>query len=615
MATTCSCCIFNNFPTIDLSDPCVCNAPIGATLVTTLGDIYVRTTITNPCSLADWTLGGGFTFNITDAFANIQSIAANNTVTFLGQNGVNVQISPTDTVTIGGLTTFGTGAPVGFPSVPTDVNFYLDTNTGNLYVWSPVGPTWIGPLMSGSSTTISAICATPEGTFNAFYPMRVFQDQAGSCEIVRHEHKPIAAFEVLRRTALTMTLDGGYSNSTLNLSNLTYAWDSSIGNGIFSDPTDQVVDVFFPSPGEYTIKLTVTDTAGFSSFITKVFSVDYVIHVMGDFAQNNGFTTLQAAFDWINLNDPGNDNLYTIHVWGTTLDAAIITANEAVVQFEEQGRILVSVVFPANQSFVWNGHAKSGAHFNIETPDIAIQVNNGSALELNNISLSYSGATYVIDLNGFNVLTLNNVRILGTAGVTAQGTGGFIEIRNSEIITTTTALNLRNYELKVKDLYVVTTDAPTGIELRDCYGYISNTTVNSTQASNINSVALQIIPNTSNPLEVYNSTFKVLSFHAGFYQAGAAIINQSGLTRFSNCQFIGEDYGMIVMNNITIPSLFIMNSFIKGSIGSFITTSSYTLLTTVAFGPLNVYNNILNGTVIGATFAAGVLLSGENINV
>ena len=242
-------------------------------------------------------------------------------------------------------------------------------------------------------------------------------------------------------------------------------------------------------------------------------------------------------------------------------------------------------------------------------------MNNGSALELNNISLSYSGATYVIDLNGFNVLTLNNVRILGTAGVTAQGTGGFIEIRNSEIITTTTALNLRNYELKIKDLYVVTTDAPTGIELRDCYGYISNTTVNSTQASNINSVALQIIPNTASPLEIYNSTFKALSFHAGFYQAGAAIINQSGLTRFSNCQFIGEDYGMVVMNNITIPSLYAINSFMKGSNGSFITTSSYPLLTTVVFGPLNAYNNILNGPVVGATFAAGVLLPGENINV
>lgn len=616
MATNCSCCVFNNAPAIDLNDPCVCNAPIGAVLVTTLSEIYVRTSITVPCALTDWTLNSGFTFNISDAFANIQSIASGETITFLGQNGVDVKVSTTDTVTISGLTTFGTGAPAFVPIVPTDVNLYLDTTTGYFYVWSPVGPTWVGPITSGSSSVVDAICAVVEGVYDPTLSLKVFQDQTGICKVVRHLHKPVAAFEVTKRAALTMTLDAASSNSTIVGSSLTYSWTSSAGVGVFSSTTVQAPDLIFTSPGEYTVTLTVTDSFGTTNSITKIFSVDYILHVMGDFAQNESFTTLQAAFNWINTNDPGNDTLYTIHVWGTTLDAAIITANEAVVQFQEQGRILVSVVFPANQSFVWNGVAKSGAHFNIETPDIAIQVANGSALELNNISLNYLGATYVIDLNGFNVLTLNNVRMLGTAGVTAQGTGGFVEIRNSEILTTTTALNLLNYEIKLKDLYIATTQGPTCIELNNCYGIIDNTTVNSTQSVAQNAVALQIIPSTTDPLEITHSTFKMEGFHPGFYQAGATVLNASGQVTFSNCTIVGEDVGYLAVNNVSLITVYTLNNFIYGGTVSIIATSTYPAITVAVYGPMNFYNNVFRGPVGGGvTFAAGIPLPGSNINV
>ena len=140
----CQCCVYNNQATINLADPCVCNANIGSTLVTSTGAIYVRTTASNPCALTDWTLSTGGINNITlaDAFTNTQPLVTNDTITFIGQNGADVKVSATDTVTVDGLFKFGAGAPVANPTITTQTNSYYDCTNNQLYIWCPTSGAW-----------------------------------------------------------------------------------------------------------------------------------------------------------------------------------------------------------------------------------------------------------------------------------------------------------------------------------------------------------------------------------------------------------------------------------------------------------------------------------------
>lgn len=50
------CCVAGTTPTPVTTDPCVCNAAVGAHFVGTTGLIYIRTAATVPCSASDWVL-------------------------------------------------------------------------------------------------------------------------------------------------------------------------------------------------------------------------------------------------------------------------------------------------------------------------------------------------------------------------------------------------------------------------------------------------------------------------------------------------------------------------------------------------------------------------------
>ena len=157
-------------PGANLADPCVCNAPIGSTYVDTVAlTAYIKT---GPgCTAGDWTNLSSCVcnFDLTDANANVESVTNGDTVTFLGQNGITITVSPTNTVTIDGLTTFGAVAPVAAPADTTQVNMYIDCTTSILYVWCPTSASWLATATAQTPLTVvdtNSIDLTASGTDN-----------------------------------------------------------------------------------------------------------------------------------------------------------------------------------------------------------------------------------------------------------------------------------------------------------------------------------------------------------------------------------------------------------------------------------------------------------------
>ena len=157
-------------PGANLADPCVCNAPIGSTYVDTVAlTAYIKT---GPgCTAGDWTNLSSCVcnFDLTDANANVESVTNGDAVTFLGQNGITITVSPTDTITVDGLTTFGAVAPVAAPADTTQVNMYIDCTTSILYVWCPTSASWLATTTAQTPLTVvdtNSVNLTASGTDN-----------------------------------------------------------------------------------------------------------------------------------------------------------------------------------------------------------------------------------------------------------------------------------------------------------------------------------------------------------------------------------------------------------------------------------------------------------------
>lgn len=141
------CCIFNNSPTINLGDPCVCNAAIGATLVTSAGAIYIRTVQSPSCSVGDWQLvASSSVFLMDDEFGGQQTVGNAETVHFIGQNGTTVTVQTGDQVIIDGRMYYGVVPPSAPPNDTGTVGIYVNCASAELYAWCPTSGSWIGPM-------------------------------------------------------------------------------------------------------------------------------------------------------------------------------------------------------------------------------------------------------------------------------------------------------------------------------------------------------------------------------------------------------------------------------------------------------------------------------------
>lgn len=147
-----TCCVFNNAETIDTNDPCVCNAPIGATLVTSNGIIYIRTIQSEGCEVGDWQLLSttNTLFEIQDIFSNNEIIGAGEVLTFSGINGANVTLDGNGNVIVNGRMFYSGSGPVSPPTDTTQIAIHVNCSTAQLYAWCPSIASWIGPI--GGST-------------------------------------------------------------------------------------------------------------------------------------------------------------------------------------------------------------------------------------------------------------------------------------------------------------------------------------------------------------------------------------------------------------------------------------------------------------------------------
>lgn len=152
-------------PTPELSDPCVANAFIGAIFVGTTNRIFIRVDFTVPPDVDDWieltNINGGFTFEITDEFANDTTVEANDIINFNGINGITIKLDGQELI-FNGHVLNGTSNPSATPTDPTVVSFYLNRNTNKVYVWNPTASIWV--LVSGVET-ITTLVNNGNGTY------------------------------------------------------------------------------------------------------------------------------------------------------------------------------------------------------------------------------------------------------------------------------------------------------------------------------------------------------------------------------------------------------------------------------------------------------------------
>lgn len=94
----------------------------------------------NPNTNTWQAVGGSFT--IQDDSGSTDTISSGNTLSVLGANGVNTDITAVDTITIYGNTTSSAAVPVAAPLDQTQANFHYNTATETLYVWNPVTLAW-----------------------------------------------------------------------------------------------------------------------------------------------------------------------------------------------------------------------------------------------------------------------------------------------------------------------------------------------------------------------------------------------------------------------------------------------------------------------------------------
>lgn len=92
-----TCCYESTTVGPNLNDQCICDAPVGSTVVDSAGNIYIRTTASIPCQISDWELlGGDQGFNISDG-GNTDEILLGETILYSSPNSsVNILVGPNE---------------------------------------------------------------------------------------------------------------------------------------------------------------------------------------------------------------------------------------------------------------------------------------------------------------------------------------------------------------------------------------------------------------------------------------------------------------------------------------------------------------------------------------
>lgn len=586
-----NCCCESTFATIAaaLAEECVCLAPLGAVIALTNGDIYRRTAITVPCNVADFTLenisggGGSFSFDITDG-TNTETVSDTQTLTFIGQNGISAVVSPVDTVTFDGLTTENIVAPVAAPAVPTQPNLWYNRLTNILYIWDTVALVW-KVLINGAAGTGSPL--------------------------------PVASFQLTKR-ALTASLDASSSTSTQVGITLTYQWTSTPAVGVvFSNPVGVTTDVTFPSPGLYTITLTVTDTLLSTESISHVVAVDRILHVKGLGIDEAGFETLQAASTWIQTNDLANAHLYTIKIWSLTDDAVAITlANRAKLDYRPGGQTVSRLLLTGAGEYIISGSGLEWQAIQDTLGSNVIVLSTGTSLSISNIRVHSVGAGYCIESPLDNsTIKIKNVKLTGARGIIAQPPGVPVTPVSFEIdalFLETTGIGIlldKSATLYLKNSYLHTNN----ITLHVVSGFprVSNTYFSSTVPANTSVVHLQ-----SGTSLFTESVFQITDATVTSTQSAALRIDGAATAaQINQCLAYGEQaQGLLLIDTVTPASLKLYKCTFVGNVaGKAIRTAGFAASSILL---LPMADCVIQTTIIGAfTYAAVTLLAAANVQV
>lgn len=661
MATSTSCCYLSVQNFINLLDPCVCNMPGGGTLVLSDGTIYIRTVASTPCVLTDFVaLGTNLNFKIADNFGNDETINVGDTITFIGENGIQVDVASVDTVNISGLTTFGTTAPTT-PTTTDQVNIYVNTSTGAVYFWNPTSATWIGPFsgltFQNSNTIVWSTPATNtkkadiinaplggltsgvtgesikkdivtnsndnvlslgnQGTYvppaqrqiatatvattNESLPYKAIQLQSGVAKVVNHYHQPVADFYVGVKTGLIVEVFANASATQPN-DTLTYLWTASSGTVIApTDPTGTEID--FAAPGEYTITLKVTNEAGFSHSFSKQIKVARILDVQGASEEvSTIFTSLQNAINWIDTFDAGNSALYTINVWGTTTDVTTIAPNFAKVVFHALGRIAVRVDFTVAGAYKWVGlnHEYGNTHIRLPT-STAININTGCNVEFDGMSIYQPNANGIL-INSGGTLSIRNC-ILTFTGSDASG----IVCSNSTLTCLYTEFIGRSYNIQATTCAVniqfckfVANELNT-VYMLACFGtFAHNTVIMSPTVTTVDCYAMHLTPNATRELFIVNNFINMEIDNGSAKALGCiSIFNTGTKITIANNVILSRQSGILTSGTDNL-SFVLVNNFINAITNAI--TNSTTVATpyiAASFALFPAYNNVFDGTLVG----------------
>lgn len=391
---------------------------------------------------------------------------------------------------------------------------------------------------------------------------------------------------------------------------LTYAWT---GVGLtFGTPAAATTTATATSPGEYTATVTVTDGDGQTFVASYELKLARMLAVGGpDSEVSDWFSTLAAAYAWINANDAANAASYLIEVIGVTQDAGTITPNLASVHVRSGGQIPANVTFSVAGTYSWSGDGVGATKHVAGTLGVsAVAANlNLDGLYVTQLLFQPAGGTITINRckaenlaagsyaaylggNG-STFHINDLEGIGTAqGITGAGTGAGVTVN---------AINMRGTGSVTNGI-----DLYDGIsaQLVDCYGSgvvfgISLATPPSTMRAHLVQHCRAVASSAANALSA--GLYLYARTNGGFSGNGTTLV-------------VGGHYGAAagcgIRRNVTgglAATIRVVNAHATGAKGLQSDNNGVAL----AWNPATVYNTTYSGTLTGPiTFAAGA----DNVN-
>lgn len=668
MASACNCCYLSVQNFINLLDPCICNMPGGGVLVLSTGTVYIRNKVSSPCAVTDFvSSGAGLNITFVDDFGGTDVVNLGDTVTFNGLDGISTKIFG-QTLTINGNARFGLGAPVALGDGTRTLN-YIDTNTNGVYFWNPNTLSWFGPFFNlnfQNSTTIQWTSPTSNirqadvinaplggltssifgetikqdlvtnagdnslalsnngvyippatrqigsaiaGTTDESLPYKVVQVQAGIPVVVNTYHKPVGAIKIFSKIGLQVFVTDNTHPTQPNDATTTL-W-SVTGGGVISSPTASTTLIQFPSAGEYVITLISTNEAGLSDMDYITVKVDRILEVGGTSEESNSyFSTLQAAFNWINANDSANASLYTIVIQSVAQDVARIVPNFARVVFGDAGQLNVGVDFTTVGQYSWSGTNRTDLHNNIFSSVVGsmIVVNAGITLELSNLTIEASGnnsATIVVSSAGGVSISNCFIESSGSAGAAIVAFATSLVVRKSVVVSQGTALSIVSTSIEITH-NVIVNSTNSGINVIGSVGAIEHNRIQTNASGANNTFCILAEPHPTSNLFIQHNTIIALNGIAGAANAfGVAILNTGVPIVVTNNSIQAEVGVATALTNNT--SFIFANNYVASSNITFVNSAGFgPPLVGVVFNNFPAYGNIINGPVAGViTFAAG----------